>query len=43
MNTATENVKCFMEEPTSFLVFIGYLCKLQVYLFLIKTDEKRYE
>ena len=29
-----------MEEPTSFLVFIGYLCKLQVYLFLIKTDEK---
>lgn len=29
-----------MEEPTSFLVFIGYLCKLQVYLFVIKTDER---
>ena len=29
-----------MEEPTSFLVFIGYLCKLQVHLFVIKTDER---
>ena len=29
-----------MEKPTSFLVFIGYLCKLQVYLFVIKTDER---
>ena len=29
-----------MEEPTLFLVFIGYLCKLQVHLFVIKTDER---
>ena len=29
-----------MEKPTSFLVFIGYLCKLQVHLFVIKTDER---